>query len=1434
MPCERLRPGVIASRAIVSSLVLFCAFGFCRCVLAQADPPPGAEAVFFEIDSTASRKLGAARELILNRKWREATDLIDQATASPSAGLVSIDPGRLLGVRAAADLLLSAIPGDGIQSHLARVDPLARRWYDEALAEGNDEILERIVERAFQSQYSAKALLILGDRALERGDSNLARGYWERLLPPFDTESPPEGIPPVAYHPRPEIELALLRARMVLASLAAGDRERATREAMQFRNRHPNDTGDLAGVSGQLAEVLEAEISAAAGEETFEPSDRDTLGGSPSRTRVVSEAVDVGAIRWLTPLAKVQVDFRESKSQNPFEARFLNQGLINDRVSSSHVVLATFPLIHDQGVFFCDETSIRALALTSRGDARPLWGDSPVIHSLDPRGPIRPGGQRVGLPAFTLSIADNRLYARLGRGGPSRGAAALVEALPSTLVCLDLAREGDLLWSVSADRFADEVGNWVFDGAPLPYEDHLYVLLRKSTPQPTLHIACLEPATGTVIWNRRLCQGLDLFSGDYDEQQHLLLSAADGRVYCATNLGAVAAVDARSGDLLWGATYNRVEFDKVPEFHNRQTLGPNPCVIEDGIVFVAPTDSNSIIAFDASSGIRLWDRPLPGTARQIIGVSHNRVIVAGDQLWGLVPETGAVAWSRGRDGPEAKTHGRGTLAGDFVYWPRFDEILVVEAATGRVRREISLTGQHQIPGGGNLVIAEGFLVCAQTDRLVAFWEYANRKKRLEQDMAAQPNQSLPALRLALHEEAEGATSTAVDLYRRLLGSTKDVTWYGQSAHARAREHLANLAKIQADAASDQREPLVAAEFYRLTAQNTPMKEIRASALIEEAHAHFKTGEVTDAVAVLNTIREDPDLVRLPPGAGQTKTVSMVCDVELSRAREILRNAYDLNSASQATEKLRHAMARGSVSNLPIWLTDVRLTPELSIVVKSGAEIAENQRDSATATALCETLKTHASDPAIREWASNRLQSALATPDETAPPDSTRSAETETVFWRTRRPSNDSGTAGRSIPQGSCHWRVDGVGGNRVFLPDSRPPAGQPDWLLTAGEQSICRSFSSGEVRWTIPMAEPVEWAGGTTHITILATRSRVCGRDATTGTLRWARSAPPREKSGGPPQFRVAGNVLLLFAPPVELTAVDLSTGRSLWRYAPRRDGMSLARAEVALVNGQAKWRYRPSAGWISPYWLVRDQIVAVQTTHPRRTLFFDIDDGFARDVPTPPGHDWIDDPLIGSTDAVWGVARCADSFHDFDGRTGQLNLRTPNLIHDGVRAAYLPGDLPLDNGTAFLSQRDGFCVSLRSAANGGTLWQLRLPVTANSPSPVLHVDEERLVVALGPIVRCHSLSDGHLVWEYLWESAAPQLKLRLQIAGESLLVWNDRNESRLDVDCLDRRTGHCCERWHVPGSPAATPVTVANSSVILLTDCMTAEYRPRFTRNAK
>jgi outer membrane protein assembly factor BamB len=136
----------------------------------------------------------------------------------------------------------------------------------------------------------------------------------------------------------------------------------------------------------------------------------------------------------------------------------------------------------------------------------------------------------------------------------------------------------------------------------------------------------------------------------------------------------------------------------------------------------APTDSESVLAIDGDSGVLKWSRALTGRSHQLLGATAGRLVVAGDSLWGLDLESGRVQWREGRNDPEASTCGRGVLAGDFVYWPRREEIRLVEIATGRVRRQISLGERYGIIGGGNLTIADGLLLIASADRLTVVSE----------------------------------------------------------------------------------------------------------------------------------------------------------------------------------------------------------------------------------------------------------------------------------------------------------------------------------------------------------------------------------------------------------------------------------------------------------------------------------------------------------------------------------------------------------------------------------------------------------------------------------------------------------------------------------------------------------------------------------------
>jgi hypothetical protein len=69
------------------------------------------------------------------------------------------------------------------------------------------------------------------------------------------------------------------------------------------------------------------------------------------------------------------------------------------------------------------------------------------------------------------------------------------------------------------------------------------------------------------------------------------------------------------------------------------------------------------------------------------------------------------------------------LAGESVYWPKRDEIFVVDCNNGQITRRVPLNEVHGV-GGGNLLIANGMLLVAQPNRLVAFSPYSRLKTSL--------------------------------------------------------------------------------------------------------------------------------------------------------------------------------------------------------------------------------------------------------------------------------------------------------------------------------------------------------------------------------------------------------------------------------------------------------------------------------------------------------------------------------------------------------------------------------------------------------------------------------------------------------------------------------------------------------------------------------
>ena len=152
-----------------------------------------------------------------------------------------------------------------------------------------------------------------------------------------------------------------------------------------------------------------------------------------------------------------------------------------------------------------------------------------------------------------------------------------------------------------------------------------------------------------------------------DEITHNLLTLAGDRIYFNTNLGLVAALDADSGEIAWLAKYPRLTGKSFTPGYSAPLhfdRDPSPCLVHEGLVIVAPSDTPDVFALDAETGKTVWVNNQLADAIQVLGVVGQRLIVSGNRLASLDLRSGKTAWIW----PESSTAGirgmgRGLIAG---------------------------------------------------------------------------------------------------------------------------------------------------------------------------------------------------------------------------------------------------------------------------------------------------------------------------------------------------------------------------------------------------------------------------------------------------------------------------------------------------------------------------------------------------------------------------------------------------------------------------------------------------------------------------------------------------------------------------------------------------------------------------------------------------
>ena len=578
------------------------------------------------------------------------------------------------------------LPLAGLTAYRQQVNPSAKKWLDDAERHRDRTALLKIMRQAFASSHGDEAARRLAEQAFEAGDFAAARTWWEMLLPAPGPLRSAAGIG-LLRHPDSPSNMPQLRAHLILCSLYSGNIARADQELIAFRRLQADAVGRLAGRDGVLVDLLTEEIG-----KTFSPR--------PSIT---------------TP----ELDQRLWSIELPWPA-WINR----DKAGRPSDLGDVFPVVTDHAVFVTNGESVFAFDLAS---GRPKWSEAAnddltsqraVIHSL--ADPVAPKWATVGRPQHTLTVSGDRLYARLGT--PITGRAKQELHAQSELVGLDIHEgEGRLVWRVSADEVDPQdplraAAPWSFEGSPVADSRRVFAALRRSLPQEQINVACFDADTARLLWNRRI--GITVASTEetVNSTTHLQLTLAEESVFISTDAGAIAALDAHDGTMRWLHTYNVETAHSVRERHRE---GMTPPLSHDGVLYVAPLDSQLLMAIHAESGLRLWQREWPDPIEYVLGISGNTLVVSGRSLWGVNIANGESAWPHrrvGEDDPEGFSFGRGVLIGNEVWWPNREELIVVNATNGQIQRRVRLR-ESIAETTGHLTAAGPFVLLNRANRM---------------------------------------------------------------------------------------------------------------------------------------------------------------------------------------------------------------------------------------------------------------------------------------------------------------------------------------------------------------------------------------------------------------------------------------------------------------------------------------------------------------------------------------------------------------------------------------------------------------------------------------------------------------------------------------------------------------------------------------------
>jgi outer membrane protein assembly factor BamB len=247
-------------------------------------------------------------------------------------------------------------------------------------------------------------------------------------------------------------------------------------------------------------------------------------------------------------------------------------------------------------------------------------------------------------------------------------------------------------------------------------------------------LTALDPATGRTLWRTRIGETYRGHDGSKDGP--VSTPTVEGsRVFIVGPRGVLLAADAASGRELWRVDLAK-DLQAPAPFYGFAT---SPLVVGGRVIVSVGGEAHNLSAFDAATGQRLWSvahsrksgygSPVHAT----LGGEPQVLVHAGDLVYGVRAEDGALRWSHPTGWTEESSRPPLVLPGDRVLVPGGSESKLLQvAASGGQQTARQLWATPRLKGGfsptvfhdGRIVGMNGaYLVCLDPATGDAVWRH---------------------------------------------------------------------------------------------------------------------------------------------------------------------------------------------------------------------------------------------------------------------------------------------------------------------------------------------------------------------------------------------------------------------------------------------------------------------------------------------------------------------------------------------------------------------------------------------------------------------------------------------------------------------------------------------------------------------------------------